>query len=52
MIKRNCQEHIPILVPVHQGREDIVRVCARADEEQEDEEQRFEIEEGGLDESV
>lgn len=37
--------HEPLLVVVHEGREDGVHVGARADQEEDDEEKRLEIEE-------
>ena len=39
---------IPVLIPVHNARGEVVDVCARADEQQEDEEEGLEVEEGGL----
>lgn len=39
---------IPVLIPVHDTRSEVVDVCARADEQQEDEEEGLEVEEGGL----
>lgn len=39
---------IPVLVPVHQSRKDIVRVGASADEEEDDQEKRLKVEERRL----
>lgn len=35
---------LPVLVPVHDGGHELVRVCAGADEEENDEEERLEVE--------
>ena len=37
--------NIPILVPVHDARREVVNVCAGADEEEEHQEERLEVEE-------
>lgn len=42
------EERIPGFVPVHNAGEDVVRVCAGADEEEDDKEEGLEVEEGGL----
>lgn len=42
------EEDVPIFVTVHDPREDVVRVCAGADEKEDDQEERLKIEEGGL----
>ncbi len=42
------EEGLPVLVPVHDAWEDVVGVCARADEQEDDEEEGLEVEEGGL----
>lgn len=39
---------LPVLVSVHHGGYELVDVCACADEQEDDEEERLEIEEGGL----
>lgn len=39
---------IPILVPVQESREDAVQVCASADEEEDDEQERLELEDAEL----
>lgn len=39
---------IPVLIPVHEAREEVVHVCARADQKEKDEEERLEVEEGRL----
>lgn len=39
---------VPVLVPVHDGREHGVRIGARADEQENDEEQGLEVEESRL----
>jgi hypothetical protein len=41
--------HVPILVPIQESREDTVQVCACADKEQDDEEERLELEDAELD---
>lgn len=42
---RNREKDIPVLVPIHDAREDVVRVGARADEEEDHEEEGLEVEE-------
>ncbi len=42
------EAHLPLLAVVEQRREHLVDVGARADEEEEDEQQRLEVEEGRL----
>lgn len=37
--------HSPVLVSVHECREDIVGICASTDEEQDNQEERLEVEE-------
>lgn len=39
---------VPILVAVHDSGREVVDVCARANQEEEDEEEGSEVEEGGL----
>lgn len=39
---------LPVLVSVHHGGYELVDVCACADEQEDDEEERLEVEEGGL----
>jgi hypothetical protein len=40
---------VPILVPIQKSREDAVQVCACADEKEDDEEERLELEDAELD---
>jgi hypothetical protein len=40
--------NVPILVPVQESREDSVQVCAGADEEENDQEKRLELEDAEL----
>lgn len=42
---RNSEKDVPVLVPIHDAREDVVRVGARADEEEDHEEEGLEVEE-------
>ncbi len=52
MTKRDEERKIdnaPIFVPINDPRKDAVRVRARADQEQDHEQQGLEVEEGGLD---
>lgn len=44
--------HVPILVPIQEGREYTVQVCACADKEEDDEEERLELEDAELDDNV
>ena len=39
---------VPILIPIHNGREPGMYVCARTDYQEDDEEEGLEVEEGGL----
>lgn len=40
--------NVPFFIPVHGSGEQRVRICARADEEEDDEEEGLEVEERGL----
>jgi len=40
---------VPILVPIQESREDTMQVCACADEEEDNEEERLELEDAELD---
>lgn len=42
------QPDLPILVSIQESREDAVQVCARADEQQDDEQERLEFEDAEL----
>lgn len=50
--QREWEEDVPILVTVHDSREDVVRVCAGADKKEDDQEEGLEIEKGGLEMSA
>jgi hypothetical protein len=47
-LKGEKRGDLPVLIPIHNAREDIVRVGARADQEEDDEEKGLEVEESGL----
>lgn len=42
------RKNLPVLVPVHDSRCEVVDVCAGADQEQQHQEERLEVEKGRL----
>lgn len=44
--------NIPILIPVQESREDTVQICACANKEEDDEQERLEFEDAELDDYV
>ena len=45
---QETRSDIPIFIPINDTGKDSVRVCARADQKQDDQEQGLEVEERGL----